>query len=967
MLKRQIRGAGLLLLGFMLTSFGVNAAPFNPSLKWFTIKTPHFAIHFHEGEKAVAQKAAGYLEEAYAEHGRRFGIYPWERIQVSITDNFDSANGFATVLPYNEINLRVVPPSPNNPLGDYDDWLRLLIMHEYTHIIHFNDVGYPMKIFRYLFGRLMAPNGMTPSWVSEGMATWMETEMTQSGRGRSSFAEMMLRTDILNKQFLTLDQMYGAQYDWPGYLGGYIYGVKFWQYLTQTYGEETMVQFSHKYGASPLFYMMNRQAKKVYGKTFRQLWQDWKASLEEKYAQEMKDLKKGGLREGVPVVMGQDSYLRPSLSPDGKQLFYEEFSTHRSGRVRSLNLETGEEKTRLKSAIASVVKVSPKGDKILYSKVTPNDRLVTSYQELSTTGLEDKKTKILTSGERARDPDYSPDAKTIVFVKQETAKASLALFDLETEKVKILVAGNEWDDFNMPRFSPDGQKVAVSVWREGRRDMAVVEVKTGRLYWITRDTAMDSYPAWSPQGDLYFSSDRSGISNIYRYSFKTKQFEKITHVVSGAFAPSVGADGTVYFQYYNGRGYEIRKVKGRYEGEIVDAQSAPPLPSPPPKGGGDSTWKDKPYSPFSAALLPHYIQPDLLFLDNAIFASVLLGSNDPLGWHYWNGAVSYRTDAPYTGFSGSYAYTRWRPTYTLSGSRYVVNYGNIFGTGSDYFEERSVGMGGVSRSLWGQSLSLSYLFENRDNYSAIPAGALVLPTRGHYAGLLFRYARSSQESFPASISVEKGYKLNWNFQITDEQLGSDATLEQQLFWGDGRVYVPLPWQHHVLAFRSAGGIAWGDSFYQGNFGLGGSLGEGLLTGTSSRVFTLRGLPLNSFSRDRALLFSSEYRIPLFGVQRGLGTLPFYMQKAHMGIFADYGDAWNATEKTQAEDFFDNFLLGVGAELRGDFVALYHVPLTGRLGYGLIVLNNDRVSVLADPYTGKSIKYGILILEIGTSF
>ena len=88
----------------------------------------------------------------------------------------------------------------------------------------------------------------------------------------------------------------------------------------------------------------------------------------------------------------------------------------------------------------------------------------------------------------------------------------------------------------------------------------------------------------------------------------------------------------------------------------------------------------------------------------------------------------------------------------------------------------------------------------------------------------------------------------------------------------------------------------------------------------------------------------------------------------MALFSDAGDAWNASQKTGGlTDFFDDFMVSVGLELRGDFVLGYGLPVVGRLGYGILVVNRDRILGVADPLTKADARNGVVILEIGTSF
>jgi hypothetical protein len=44
-----------------------------------------------------------------------------------------------------------------------------------------------------------------------------------------------------------------------------------------------------------------------------------------------------------------------------------------------------------------------------------------------------------------------------------------------------------------------------------------------------------------------------------------------------------------------------------------------------------------------------------------------------------------------------------------------------------------------------------------------------------------------------------------------------------------------------------------------------------------------------------------------------------------------------------------------------------MPLIGRLGYGIVVLNRNRLGTLEDPLLKYQVKNGIFLLQFGTSF
>jgi Tol biopolymer transport system component len=966
----------------------------DPSLRWKTVETEHFSIHFYEGEEEIARRLAGMAEEVYATLSGKFDARPWGRTQVVVVDNHDLANGFTTVIPYNLVVLRVVPPLSDSTLADYDDWLRELFIHEYTHVVHITDTRYPAKALKLLFGKLVAPNGLSPGWVTEGIATYFETAETNRGRGRSSFTDMLLRTDILKDRFLHLDQMAGTQYEWPAWQAQYLYGVGFWRYLAETYGEEKIAEFSHKYGASLWFFSLNNKAKRTFkkegkGQSFYKLWREWKETLEQKYSRVREELEKEGLREGEPFLTPKkgESFSLVTFSPDGESVAYQANSIHHPQELRLRDLSSGRERVLLKKREIQQIGFSPDGTKLAVSNVGSHKRY-NQFSDLHEITIESGKVKQLTKGKRARDPDFSPDGKKIVAVLQETGRAKLGVYDIETEEWKTV---DEAFQFDHPRWLPDGRSVAVSIHAKGQRDLWIVDTLSGKRKRITSNIAIEDRPAVDHKNrTVYFSSDETGIPNLYRYDLKSGRIARVTNVLTGAFAPSVAPDGTVAFQYYNGKGFEIRKIDEggmvgeRFRGPVRRSQRIEATADGSrgsAEGGGDHATRglameareesrrnletavppERKYNAFKRLFIPRYILPNAALIDGSLFLSATINNFDPIYRHFWFADVTYRSDNNFVGFDLGYTYNRYLTPFFVGFSDFSVNYGDVFGLGTDFFEERRRAYAGIAVPLSPHRLSFYYFFEDRSEQSGLPAGT-TLSTLGRYAGFFAQYAYTKTSGTAARISPEEGRRFTLNFELTDSLLGASNTLEQQVVWGDARIYLKMPYaNHHVLALRGAGGIAFGDQLLQGNFGLGGSIGEGPFTGTSTRVFTLRGLPLVTFSRDRAWVASAEYRMPLFRLQRGLGTLPLALNSAHIAFFADIGDAFNRGNPSFRP------LLGVGGELRGDFIVGWHLPIMGRLGYGVILTNRGRIAGLTDSLTGADARNGVLILELGTSF
>ena len=122
-------------------------------------------------------------------------------------------------------------------------------------------------------------------------------------------------------------------------------------------------------------------------------------------------------------------------------------------------------------------------------------------------------TNLSTSGAQVA---FSPDG-TLVYVPGVAATLGSAI-DWLTRDGMTSVLRQTKADWASPRFSPDGQKLALDISDGKQRDIWVYEWASDRLTQLTFDPGQDTGPHWSPDGrHLLFSSDRAqpGVSNLY--------------------------------------------------------------------------------------------------------------------------------------------------------------------------------------------------------------------------------------------------------------------------------------------------------------------------------------------------------------------------------------------------------------------------------------------------------------------
>ncbi|MEK7850392.1 MAG: peptidase S9, partial [Deltaproteobacteria bacterium] len=265
-----------------------SAANIDTSLRFSTIETEHFSIHFHQGIEELAQKAAIIAEGVHEPLLKEFNWAPREKTQLVLIDDTDFTNGFATVLPYNTIYIKVVPPSLDMTIGEYEDWLKMLIVHEYSHILTMDSARGYSEVMRSVFGKPLPglnlfsflmfiasapPNVFLPSWWHEGIATWGETEYAGIGRGTSTFYEMILRMAVAENNIPSLDQIIGEVPYWPDGHMPYIFGLRLQKYIADRYGKEALGRLNTAH-AGRFPYFINGATLGLFGKDYPTLYTD---------------------------------------------------------------------------------------------------------------------------------------------------------------------------------------------------------------------------------------------------------------------------------------------------------------------------------------------------------------------------------------------------------------------------------------------------------------------------------------------------------------------------------------------------------------------------------------------------------------------------------------------------------------------------------------------------------------------
>jgi hypothetical protein len=162
-----------------------------------------------------------------------------------------------------------------------------------------------------------------------------------------------------------------------------------------------------------------------------------------------------------------------------------------------------------------------------------------------------------------------------VAVENRAGTNRLVLLDGATLQPTAITGFDEGVHWSLPRFSPDGRRIAAGRWRTGGDYQLVVLDANGRtLFDVTRSPGISAAPAWSPDGRwLLFWSDRTGIPNLYAADVggftdgapptdgALPRMRQITNVITGAYYPDVSPDGLhVVYSAYQADGFRLERM-----------------------------------------------------------------------------------------------------------------------------------------------------------------------------------------------------------------------------------------------------------------------------------------------------------------------------------------------------------------------------------------------------------------------
>jgi hypothetical protein len=848
-------------------------------------------------------------------------VQPRQSVDVVLSDAADFANGAASVFPSNRITLLLVPPASDPDLQNYDDWIRVVLVHELAHIFHLDRVKGPWRLVQSVLGRVPGafPNLYQPSWVSEGIATYYESHFSGRGRIRGSFHSEVLLSLAGRDGWLRPNEATYISDQWPDGIAPYAFGSRFFGYLARAAGDSTIPRYIERTAGQWVPFQTGRPLRKATGVGRDSLWN----ALAAEYEEQMHGRPPS---ESETIAGGLRQPPSPAVADDGSLAWFESSLDEVSHIV--IHWADGRKERHLTTG---GVDLAWSGDTLYATRLELTDP-ATYRSDLHR--LAGGRWKQVTHGLRLTDPSAGP--RGVVAVQLTESGNRLVQVSGDSLVALRMVPPIGQPDVASPSVSTTGEIVVVR-HQEGTYQLVVGNGRSSAMDLGAISNEILADPTWLPgdrQGFL-FVSDFTGLPQIYLRA-PGQRVRQVTDEPFGARQPAMTADGWLYFSALESDGYALKRMP--WSGETTAIQRPPDtslmqrvIEPPVVRETGYSYW---------SALRPHYLIPYLVDKRSAgYFLGAFTSGSDPVGRFSYalRGAGGF--DGGKVDASIYLAYRRWNHH---SLDFYLAQDNGDAGivvtpeTLSVQSRERDAELGlNTTWRRWYRSLTLRVAADyEEDRFTSDPNLSFINPQFGAASAGLF-IGRTLRP--PLAISNEDGatfslrYRRRWRL---DRDGGSDEWRSRlavyQSIKGVGG------FAHPVLAARVSAATSSGTD--RETFGVGGASGityqplPGIVVG-SSRAFPVRGFEPGEIRGGTVAVGTAELRIPVALVAKALWDLPYGLDRVSLRIFYDYGRVWEPPVSGRPD-----WIHSTGVEVTWDLVVLYDVPL--RLRTGVATALND---------------------------
>jgi Tol biopolymer transport system component len=377
-----------------------------------------------------------------------------------------------------------------------------------------------------------------PLWFIEGMAEYLSIGPVDPN------TSMWMRDAVRRKTLPQIKKLDNSYKFFP-----YRWGQAVWAYITGRWGDEVIGKMMKSVGRAGDYEVILESVLSI---KLKQLSADWHKSMQDAYMP-LVDKTQALDKFGKTLFKGVETNpynIAPSISPDGRSLV---FLSSRDLFSVDLYLADADKGTIKRKIISTAV--DPHFESIQFIK-SAGSWDATSQKFVFggvakgrpvLTIVDIKKDKIereIPFGELAEilSPAWSPDGRYITFTGLAGGVSDLFIYDLKENVLKQLTR-DVFGDLQ-PVWSPDGKTIAFVTerfstnleWMDiGNYELALLDVESGRVQKLLAfPNGKNINPQWTADSKaLYFLSDQSGKTDVYRIDVASAKITQVTNLYTG--------------------------------------------------------------------------------------------------------------------------------------------------------------------------------------------------------------------------------------------------------------------------------------------------------------------------------------------------------------------------------------------------------------------------------------------------
>ncbi len=905
--------------------------------QWQEINTEHFSIIFPKGMGEFAAYVSPIFEEV---HDEMAYLYKQENrhTDVILLPNVDDFNAFAAI-PIGSIYI-ILEQSLNNFTEEikFAGTMKHTFIHEYSHILQGSVISGLPKVINYFFPWYL-PGTFLPGWFLEGWATYVESTKSKTGRVHSSFTDMLIKRDAQDGKLVDIRELNLEYTEIPG--GGalvYLYSAKFLDFISQKYGQEKLYELIHYFGRKLTPFFLDYKTKKIFGKSFKDLYAEWKNSMVQKYKKTNDD----NSYEKTENFFLAEKVDNLRVHSNGEIYFHD--VKDKSIKKLTIDKKIKEVTSLKKIPLYQLFQFEIDGD-LLYLVIN-QETIDGFFSDLFRYSLRTKKLEKLTEKKRIEQIELL--GNKMLYVKNELTTRNIYELDLHDFSETRLTNFGYNNHLLSLKVSPDHENSAFVYFDEsvGSYNVYVMNLRDKQITQLTNDTNIETDLHWVNNNELLLSINYDNIFNIFHYNLLTKEISQVSEEPLGAFEPQLW-ENKLYYLTYTNKGYSLKiddlslkKTKYRLPMLLNNNQVA--LDSQKPTSLKEYREGIESYHFLKRTLSSIKLLPYASFESTSNKASsigVIAAGFDPLFTNIWLLGAGYIPETNDWELNLNYQLNYFYPNIIIGYERWPLLLSDIyFNENNEIIDPNLL----YEEKIWAvhtglkfpihpsSDISLIYNYEDHEEVRERPEGAqdAFIPGSRRYAGIRANYTLKNYNNTYSTTA----YVYNETFLSEFNQERLIFYYKRYHVFSDG--YQVNVIKKHFLNWELQGGAAFGE-IQRNVFFLGERpIFSELSSGATDVLIYFRGYSLSEISGNRFLKTSLDYTLPLTKHNYGIGY-NLFIKKTDLNLFTDFGNAF------PSEPNFREFKWSAGPEIKIDFNVFSNALLAMVIGYAYRIRDDDQ--------------------------